>query len=41
MQTKEVVIENSIQRIEQLKHQLSYLKIVAPFDGEIDTSTAS
>jgi RND family efflux transporter MFP subunit len=37
MQTKEVVIENSMQRIEQLKHQLSYLKIVAPFDGEIDT----
>lgn len=36
MQAKEVVIENSLQRIEQLKHQLSYLKIVAPFDGEID-----
>ncbi len=37
MQSKEVVIENSIQRIEQLQHQLSYLKIAAPFDGEIDT----
>lgn len=37
MQAKEVVIENSMQRIEQLKHQLSYLKIVAPFDGVIDT----
>lgn len=36
MQAKEVVIENSMQRIEQLKHQLSYLKIVAPFDGVID-----
>ena len=36
MQAKEAVIENSMQKIEQLKHQLSYLKIVAPFDGEID-----
>lgn len=36
MQSKEVVIENSIQKVEQLQHQLSYLKIVAPFDGEID-----
>ncbi len=36
MQAKEAVIENSKQKIEQLKHQLSYLKIVAPFDGEID-----
>lgn len=36
MQSKEVVMENSMQKIEQLQHQLSYLKIVAPFDGEID-----
>ena len=36
MQAKEVVIENTIQRIEQLEHQLSYLKIAAPFDGRID-----
>ncbi len=30
-------IENTKQKIDQLNHQLSYLKIVAPFDGEIDT----
>jgi len=36
MQAKEAVTQNTIQKIEQLKHQLSYLKIVAPFDGEID-----
>lgn len=36
MQAKEVVVKNSLQRIEQLKHQLSYLKIAAPFDGVID-----
>jgi len=36
MQTKESVIENTVQKIEQLNHQLSYLNIVAPFDGEID-----
>lgn len=36
MQSKEAIIENSIQKIDQLQHQLSYLKIVAPFDGEID-----
>lgn len=36
MQSKEAVTKNSIQKIEQLQHQLSYLKIVAPFDGEID-----
>lgn len=37
MQAKEVVVENSIQKMEQLQHQLSYLNIAAPFDGEIDT----
>lgn len=37
MQAKEVVVENSMKKIEQLQHQLSYLKIAAPFDGEIDT----
>jgi len=36
MKAKEAVTQNTIQKIEQLTHQLSYLKIVAPFDGEID-----
>ncbi|TET88056.1 MAG: efflux RND transporter periplasmic adaptor subunit [Sulfurovum sp.] len=36
MKAKEAVVENTMQKIEQLGHQLSYLKIVAPFDGEID-----
>jgi RND family efflux transporter MFP subunit len=29
-------LESTKQKIAQLKHQLSYLQIVAPFDGEID-----
>ncbi len=33
---KQSIIENTKQKIAQLKHQLSYLKILAPFDGEID-----
>lgn len=37
LQAKESVIENTTQKIAQLEHQLSYLRIVAPFDGEIDT----
>lgn len=36
MEAKEAVVQNTIQKIEQLTHQLSYLKIAAPFDGEID-----
>jgi len=36
MNTKKSVIENTMQKIKQLTHQLSYLEIVAPFDGEID-----
>ncbi len=36
LQAKESVMENTTQKIAQLNHQLSYLKIVAPFDGEID-----
>ncbi len=34
---KSSIIENTKQKIAQLKHQLSYLKIVAPFDGYIDS----
>ncbi|MFK5882501.1 MAG: efflux RND transporter periplasmic adaptor subunit [Sulfurospirillum sp.] len=30
-------LENTKQKIKQLKHQLSYLEIRAPFDGVIDT----
>jgi len=36
MKAKKAVTQNTIQKIAQLKHQLSYLKIVAPFGGEID-----
>ena len=36
VEAKEAVLQNSVKKIEQLNHQLSYLKIVAPFDGEID-----
>lgn len=36
LQAKSSIMENTKQKIAQLKHQLSYLKIVAPFDGEID-----
>lgn len=35
-EAKSSVIENTKQKIAQLQHQRSYLKIVAPFDGEID-----
>ena len=37
VESKKAIVQNSVKKIEQLKHQLSYLKIVAPFDGEIDT----
>ncbi len=33
---KSSIIENTKQKIAQLQHQRSYLKIVAPFDGEVD-----
>jgi len=33
---KASALESTKQKIAQLKHQLSYLKIVAPFDGYID-----
>jgi RND family efflux transporter MFP subunit len=36
LQAKEAVITNTTQKIAQLEHQLSYLKIIAPFDGIID-----
>ena len=36
LSTKRSMLESSRQKIAQLKHQLSYLKIVAPFDGVID-----
>jgi len=32
---KSSALESTKQKIDQLKHQLSYLQIVAPFDGEI------
>ena len=37
LNAKASMIENTKQKILQLKHQLSYLKIVAPFSGYIDT----
>ena len=37
LKMKRATVENTIQKLAQLKHQLSYLTIVAPFDGEIDS----
>jgi len=36
LKVKSSTMENTKQKIAQLDHQLSYLQIVAPFDGEID-----
>ena len=36
LKMKQSVAENTKQKIAQLEHQLTYLKIVAPFDGSID-----
>ena len=36
LKIKSSSMENTKQKIAQLNHQLSYLTIVAPFDGEID-----
>jgi len=36
LKVKASIMENTKQKIAQLDHQLSYLTIVAPFDGEID-----
>ncbi len=36
LKSKFSIVENTKQKIAQLEHQLSYLQIVAPFDGEID-----
>jgi len=37
LKVKSSIMENTKQKIAQLDHQLSYLQIVAPFDGEIDS----
>jgi len=37
LKSKRSTIENTTQKIMQLKHQLNYLSIKAPFDGMIDT----
>jgi RND family efflux transporter MFP subunit len=36
LKMKQSVLENTRQKIAQLEHQLTYLTIVAPFDGVID-----
>ena len=36
LKMKRATVENTVAKVAQLTHQLSYLKIVAPFDGEID-----
>ncbi len=36
LDAKKAQLANTTQKISQLKHQLSYLKITAPFDGMID-----
>ncbi len=37
LNAKSSMVENTKQKIVQLNHQLSYLKILAPFDGVVDT----
>ena len=37
LKMKRAVVENTQQKLAQQQHQLSYLQIVAPFDGEIDS----
>ncbi len=37
LKAKSSIMENTKQKIAQLDHQLSYLQIAAPFDGEIDS----
>ena len=37
LNAKEAVVESTTQKLAQANHQLSYLQIRAPFDGEIDT----
>jgi len=36
LKVKEALVENTKQKIAQLQHQRTYLKIVAPFDGTIE-----
>ncbi len=36
LESKELTVKNTQQKLLNLKHQLSYLKIKAPFDGVID-----
>lgn len=36
LKMKQSVLENTRQKIAQLEHQLTYLTIVAPFDGAVD-----
>ncbi len=37
LSAKQSQLENSLQKIAQLQNQLRYLKIIAPFNGQIDT----
>ena len=37
LDTKSAIAENTKQKIAQLEHQRSYLRIVAPFSGRVDT----
>ncbi len=36
LKSKRALLKNSKEKLNQLKHQLTYLKIVAPFDGVIE-----
>lgn len=36
LNAKDAIVENTTQKLTQAKHQLSYLQIRAPFDGQID-----
>ncbi len=37
LSAKKSAVENSVQKLSQLKHQLSYLQITAPFDGYVES----
>ena len=34
LQNKKILVSNTIEKIKQLEHQLTYMHIKAPFDGE-------
>ncbi len=37
LSAKKSIVQSTVQKISQLKHQLSYLQIKAPFDGQVES----